>query len=100
MIKKMATSGLSNSIENKLEIILDILIFNIKNTNIERSDGVNIVVEWKYTLAFDDKDAFKFLITLFKLKTLNSYLLYLLQYNQYFYQRIFIMQPFSVIIIQ
>ena len=69
MTRKMATSGLRNSTENKLEIILDIPSLNIKNTIIERSDGVNIVIERAYTLAGDDKDAFKFLITLFKSKT-------------------------------
>ena len=69
MIRKMmATSGLRNSTENKLEIILDIPNLNIKNMIVERSDGVNIVVERAYTLAGDEKDAFKCLITLFKSK--------------------------------
>ena len=44
MTRTMATSGLSNSIENKLEIILDILKFNATKTIISRFDGVNIVV--------------------------------------------------------
>jgi len=69
MIRKMATNGLRNSTENKLEIILDIPSLNIKNTIIERSDDVNIVVVRVYTFAGDNKDAFKFLITLFKSKT-------------------------------
>ena len=64
----MATNELRNSTENKLEIILDITNLNIKNIIVERSDGVNIVVESAYTLAGEDKDAFKFLITLFKSK--------------------------------
>ena len=49
--------------------ILDILNLNATNTIIERSDGVNIVIKRAYTLAGDDKDAFTFLITLFKSKT-------------------------------
>ena len=53
----MATSGLSNSTENKLKIILDILNLNITNMIILCSDGVNIIVERAYTLAGDDKDA-------------------------------------------
>ena len=69
MIWKLATNELRNSTENKLEIILDIPDLNIKNTIVERSDGVNIVVQRAYTLAGDDKDAFKCFITLFKSKT-------------------------------
>jgi hypothetical protein len=65
----MATSGLSNSTENKLEIILDVPNLNTTNTIISRSDGVNVVVERAYTLAGNDKDAYKFLITLFKSKS-------------------------------
>jgi len=101
IIRKMATSGLSNSTKNKLEINLDILNLNIKNTIIERSDGVTIVVERAYKLAGDDKDALKILYLCLNFKKLNSYLLSLTtEYNQYFYHQIFIMQPFSVIIIQ
>jgi hypothetical protein len=55
MTRKMATSGLRNSTENKLEIILDIPNLNIKNMIVERSDGVNIVVERSYILAGDEK---------------------------------------------
>jgi len=65
----MATSGLRNWTENKLEITLDIPNLNIEYKIIERSDGVNTVVERAYTLAGDNKDAIKFLITLFKSKT-------------------------------
>jgi hypothetical protein len=60
MTRKMATSGLSYSIENKIEIILDIPNLNIKKAIIEYSDGSNIVVERAYTLAGDDKVALKF----------------------------------------
>ena len=69
MTRNMATSGLRNSTENKLEIILYIPNLNMKNIVVERSDGVNIVVERAYTLAGDENDAFKLLITLFKSKT-------------------------------
>jgi len=69
MTRTMATSGLSNSTENKLEIILDVPNLNTTNTIISRSDGVNVVVERAYTLAGNDKDAYKFLITLFKSKS-------------------------------
>ena len=47
-------------------MILDILNINIKSTIIERCDGVNITVECAYTLAGDDEDAFKFLMSLFE----------------------------------
>jgi len=66
MIRKRVNMGLSNSTENRLEIILDILNLNIKNTIIERSDGVNIVVERAYTLACDYKDALNFFMSLLK----------------------------------
>ena len=56
MTRKMATGGLRNSTENKL--------LDTGNLNVE-----SMIIERAYTLAGDDKDAFKFLMTLFKSKT-------------------------------
>ena len=64
----MSTSEVSDGYENKLERIVNILNSNIAEAIISRTDDTSEVVERAYSLVSEDKEAFQFLMFMFKEK--------------------------------
>ena len=63
-----ATSEVSYGYENKLEQIVNIFNSNITEAIISRTDDTSEVVERAYSLVSEDKEAFRFLMFMFKEK--------------------------------
>ena len=66
--KWMSSSDVSDGYENKLERIVNILNSNIAEAIISRTDDTSEVVERAYSLVSEDKEAFRFLMFMFKEK--------------------------------
>ena len=64
----MSTSEVSDGYENKLERIVNILNSNMAEAIISRTDDTSEVVERAYSLVSEDKEAFQFLMFMFKEK--------------------------------
>ena len=64
----MSTSEVSDGYENKLERIVNILNSNIADAISSRTDDTSEVVEGAYSLVSEDKEAFQFLMCMFKAK--------------------------------